>query len=651
MMGDHSGQSGAALPGQTSRSRSSSFLAGMSRDAMLRHGLAALWIVALYFMRNPYRGVRHDAVLYFGQLQSHLTQGWLHGDLFFLSNLQDKYSVFSTIFAPVLDALGLSSAEIVILLSLHALFLFATWQLTAGMPATTRWCALGIALALPHFYSSQHRFAFMEPFLTARSLAEPFAVLALAWLLRGRLVPALVAAAFSAVSHPLIALPAWLVGWRMLCAQDRRWNWAALLVLPAGVLAWLGVAPFDGLAHAYDADWLASVKLANSFVFVTTWLISDWQQVLFDAGLLWLCARDTSSPLGRLARASLIVTIAGLLASWIGVDLLHNILLTQLQLWRVTWIAHLVALLSLGPLLIGLWHRDSKGRLAVFAVLLGAITVSSTVHTAWLAGLGAFAAVALAESRAVVSLAMVRIGIAACIGGAVLISGVVAVSQSDQLAMGAESGILIGRASALPSTLSALVLAIALLGLWPLMRPGRIAAACSALAVAVLLALGVSHWDQRSDWSRYVEQNQGKPHPFQPLIPTGATVYWADNLLANWALLERSSFYNASQMSGTLFNRETSVTGMARREAINPLVVQSKLCMAVVATGLTTNTYADCKPSLVAVRDVCHLKSVHPDFIVLNSPIELPPLASWRYASTDDSEPAGHFLYACSSIP
>ncbi len=625
-------------------------LSTSSRDSRLRHALAALWIIALYFICNPYRGVRHDAVLYFGQMQLHLTPAWLQGDLFFRFGSQDKYSLFSPMFAPVLQALGLSSAEIAILLPLHALFLFATWRLTTGMPSTTRWCALALAVVLPHFYSARHRFAFAEPFLTARSLTEPFAVLALAWLLRGRLALALAAAAFAAFSHPLMALPAWLVGWRLLCAQDRRWNWAALLALPVTVLAWLQVAPFDALAHSYDEEWFANGRLANSFVFVTSWQIADWEQLVFDAGLLWLCARDTTLPLGRLARATLAVTAGCLVASVVGVDLLHNILLTQLQLWRATWIAHLVAMLSLGPLLVGLWTKSGKGRLAVFALLLGAITVSSTLHTGWVAGLMAFAAVALAQSRVAVSTAVLRIGIAACIVAAILISGVVAVSQHDQLAMGQESGILIGRASAIPSALSMLVLSVALLGLWPLLRPGRIAAVCSAVCAAVLLVTGVWQWDQRNDWARYVEQNQGKPHPFQPLIPVGATVYWPDELLATWALLGRSSFFNAPQMSGTLFNRETSATGTARRDAVGPLVIQHKMCMSIVESGLTGTTEADCKPTDLAVRDVCHLSREHPDFIVLNSPIQAPALASWRYQSSDASEPADHFLYECSKV-
>ena len=627
-----------------------STLSTSRRVLTLRNALAAAWIVALYFVCNPYRGVRHDAVLYFGQMQLHLTPDWLRGDLFFLSNSQDGYSLFSTIFAPVLQALGLSSAEIVILLALHALFLFATWQLTAGMPSTTRWCALSLALVLPHFYSSHHRLAFIEPFLTARSLAEPFAVLALAWLLRGRLMLALVAAAIAAISHPLVALPVWLVGWRLLCAADSRWNWAAVLALPIGLLAWLNVGPFGALLHAYDADWFETVRQANSFVFMASWQIADWEQLVFDSGLLWLCARDGSLPLGRLARATLGVTIGCVIASAIGVDLLHNILLTQAQLWRATWVAHLVAMLSLGPLLFGLWRQDGKGRLAVFAMLLGAITISSTLHTGWVAGLMAFGAVALAKSRVSVSKPVLRIGIAACILAALLISGVVAMSQYDQLSMGPGSGILIGRASAIPSALSALVLSLALLGLWPLLRPARIAAVCSAACMAVLLATGISQWDQRNDWARYVEQNQGRPHPFQALIPVGQTVYWPDELLASWALLGRSSYFNLPQMSGALYSRETSTVGMERRDVVGPLVIQQRMCMSIVASGLTTTTMADCKPTDIAVHDVCHLMKVHPDFIVLNSPIGAPPVASWRHPSSDKSEPADHFLYECSKI-
>jgi hypothetical protein len=287
----------------------------------------------------------------------------------------------------------------------------------------------------------------------------------------------------------------------------------------------------------------------------------------------------------------------------------------------------------------------------VLAILLCAVAVSGYVHTAWVAIAVAFGAVVLARSRVAVSATVLWLGAITCLLAIALVSWIVAVSQSQQLLMGADSGIAIGRASALWSTLPALVLAIALPGLWPLVRGGRVAAGISAVVAVVLLAVSVSQWDQRSDWSRYVEHAQGRPSPFESQIPPGATVYWPDDLLATWALLGRSSFYDPAQMSGVVFNRATSIVGMARREAINPLVIQSRMCQQVVATGLTTTTIADCRPTLVAVHDVCHLKAVHPDFIVLDQPIEVPPLAAWKHPSEDRSEPAAHFLYACDRIP
>jgi hypothetical protein len=61
---------------------------------------------------------------------------------------------------------------------------------------------------------------------------------------------------------------------------------------------------------------------------------------------------------------------------------------------------------------------------------------------------------------------------------------------------------------------------------------------------------------------------------------------------------------------------------------------------------------ADCKPTDAAVHDVCHAaKGVHPDFIVLDSPLVAPARAIWRHASPDGSEPADHFLYECRSFP
>ncbi|MEP6501976.1 MAG: hypothetical protein ABJD97_01490 [Betaproteobacteria bacterium] len=620
------------------------------RSRRVQMALGVLWIVALYFLCRPYRGVRHDAMLYFGQAQLHLTPDWLHGDLFFLSNSQDNYSAFSTLFAPVLHAFGLSTAEIVVLLGLHALFLFAAWQLTAGLSTTVRWIALALALVLPHFYASEHRFSYAEPFLTARTLAEPFALLAIAASLRGHRVWAVLALVVAALSHPLIALPAWLVVWRLWGDKDERWNWGALVVVPLLALAALGIGPLGGLLHRYDLDWWLGVQRTSPFIFIANWDLVAFQQLAFDIGLLWLCGRDTITPLGRLARASSAVAIGCLIVTMLGVDLAHNVLITQLQLWRASWIAHLVAQLSMGPLLVRLWDRNDKGRLAVFLVLLAAIAIGATVKTGWIIGVAALVSVRFSESRHVVGRGLMRIGIAACVLGMVAVSGVQVASYHDQVHMGAASGLLVGRDSAIPVALTALMLALALVGLWPLARPSARSAAIGAATGVAVLALGVWQWDQRTDWARFVEQHQGQPHPFQAAIPARAQVYWPDDLLASWALLGRSSFYTQAQAAAAPFSRETSIATTARVKAVTPLLVQTDVCRSLIEMGLSDTTASECKPSDVAVIDVCHLTAHGPDFIVLDSPLQAPPVARWHYQPSDSSPPTDYLLYDCNKI-
>ena len=615
-----------------------------------RTAFGVLWIVALYFLCRPYRGVRHDAMLYFGQAQLHLTPSWLYDDLFFLSNSQDKYSAFSALFAPVLNLFGLSTAEIVVLLALHALFLFAAWRLTAGMSATARWVALCIALVLPHFYATDRRFSYAEPFLTARTLAEPFALLAIASALRDRKAWTLLWLVVATLGHPLIALPAWLVVWRLWGDQDERWNWGVLAIVPLLALAALGVGPLGSLLHRYDLDWWLIVQRTSPFIFMSHWDLPACEQLGLDLGLLWLCGRDASAPLGRLARAAMAVAIGCLIVTMLGVDLAHNVLITQLQLWRAAWIAHLVALLSLGPLLVRLWNRNDRGQLAVFLLLLAATAVGVTLKTGWIIAAAAFVMVRLVERDVPIGRGVVRIGIVACALGMVAVSGVQAVSYHDQVLLGPASGQLIGRDSAIPVALPALMFTLALVGLWPLVRPSARSVAVGVVTGVAVLALGISQWDQRSDWARYVEHHQGQPHPFQAIIPARAQVYWPDDLLASWALLGRSSFLTEAQAAAAPFSRETSMAAIDRLQVVSPLVIQSTVCHSLVEMGMTNTKASECKPSDVAVIDVCHLTKHGPDFIVLDSPLQAPPVARWHYQPSDSSPPTDYLLYDCNKI-
>src|SRR6202008_1812934 len=53
--------------------------------------MAMLWIAALWLICRPFRGIRHDAILYVGQTFNAMWPGQLSGDWFFLTASQDRY--------------------------------------------------------------------------------------------------------------------------------------------------------------------------------------------------------------------------------------------------------------------------------------------------------------------------------------------------------------------------------------------------------------------------------------------------------------------------------------------------------------------------------------------------------------------------------
>ena len=613
---------------------------------------AVLWVVALYLVCRPYRGVRHDAMLYFGQAQLHLTPEWMSKDLFFLHSSQDRYSAFSTLFAPVLQSLGMSTGEIVALLVLHAIFLVAAWRLTAGMSTPMRWTALVVAIVLPHHYASEKRFGYDEPFLTARTLSEPFVLLGLAAAARRRWRGAAGWMSVATLAHPLIALPGWLMGWRLLCERDRRANWLALLVLPVFALAAFGLRPFDGLLQRYDPLWLDMVDKANTFVFLRSWTLPDWQTVGFSAALLWLAGTDRESPLAGLWRAACVVLIGCDLVSYIGCDLLHDVLITQLQLWRAGWIAQLLSWIALAPVALRLWRLNSKGHLAAAVLVLASVMVSSTARTAWELVAVAVLSIWLAYSRFEIRRLLVVLGIAACALGMVGITWVEYTFNMNQLMVGAGSGMVAGTPNGVLGLLPGLILSLALIGLWPLVRPSIASVAVATLVGLVTLLVGAATWDQRDAWSTLIERSQGHPHPFDAFMPQQAQVYWPEQVLPAWALLGRASFYSQAQGASTLFSRDTAQEIFHRLEIVGPHLLQTSVCEDLVLKGKIHLPLSSCRATDVAMIDVCHPDKgrVGPDFLVLTTPLLAPPVARWRFPNPDGFRPIDYLLYDCKKL-
>lgn len=599
--------------------------------------VAGLWLLA-----RPYIGVRHDGVLYMGQTLLQLQPESLSHDLFFAFGSQDKFSIFSRVSAALYQTLGMAHAQQVLLAVCHGALLVAVALLLRPLRTRTeRWLGLAAVAAMSHVYGGLGIFSFAESFVTARTLAEPLSVLAIAACLYGRsfLTASLIVAAL--IAHPLVAFPALIVCWQLQSARDARWRWAILLVGLPIALALAGISPFAGLFQRFDPAWSALVHEVNAHVLVSKWGLIDWQGVTMDAALLFACGRMLPQSLARLCRATLGTALALTLVSAVGADLLSSVLITGLQLWRGLWLAHLLAMACLPALLLHLWRAGESGRLCAVATALAAVSVNALWPAAWAfevwAGLTAWLwATNQSLSPAFARIAFVATGLA--IAAVAIVAG--AGTASSLLAAGAtlDAGMWLWVLFSSP----VLTLPLAF-GLLRAAGMGGAKRAIAMTAAVLLVMVGAALWDRRSAWIEYVESTSPGQHPFARLIPPHAQVYWPDELAATWLLLERPSFFSNHQGAGLLFNRPTAMEFARRRPALATLSLQREICGILGAlNGDGRND--ECVPDQDVIDDLCRFPQ-GPDYLVLPYRLARGVIGEWTFDRAPKHKT--YYLYDC----
>lgn len=607
--------------------------------------IAVLWLIA-----RPYRGVRHDGVLYLGQTLGHLMPDTIGRDLFLAYGSQDRYSIFSAVMGPLVSWLGVGTSQIAVLLLSEVVFVLACWALLAELPRKMRWLALLAVVALPHTYGGDGIFAFAEPFLSARSLAEPLALVSLALFLRGRAAWSLVAMLGAAIAHPLVALPAIAIAWIALCLKDRRWAWVAVVVVLAAAAGLMGLAPFAALWQRYDPAWWAVVREVNTHVLLSSATNVDWAATALDIALLGLSLRVLAEgPLARMVRALLGCTVVSCVIWGVGTDLLHDVLLTQLQLWRIFWLTHLLATLLLPLPLLALWRRGGVGQWAAAALVLSVVAVGGTLQTCWLCVAWTLLSLVVLRARTPVSPKVVRLAVLASGLATVVVTAFVgfstwgaSVAAPDRF--NGASGLQIGLG---------LTVVTAAIGVG-VMRGLEGTGHRRLAAFVVLLGLAgcsLCWWDQRSEWQRFVESGlQRSQQPFEGKLAPGASVYWEQSLLDPWLLIHRPQFFDQQQGSGALFNRSNAMAFEARKSVMAPLLVRKAICNTVASlTGADPSDPDTCAPDADAMEELCG-QVVRPDFLVVRTGPNggaTGANATWTFRASDPRLSRTYRLYAC----
>lgn len=622
----------------------------MLHQSRLQQLAALLAIGAWMLLAHPYEGLRHDGVLYLGQALLHSRVPGLIQDTFFAGGSQDTYSIYAHLMVPLYEHLGLMVTHVGVLLTGWLLMIGAVLALLRRLEPlgfAPLWGALAFAVMSP-IYGGITIIGYGEPFVTARSFAEPVLLWSLVALLDGRKLVAAGLQVLAAAFHPLMTLPVMVVSACFLVQSNRRWLWLLATVPVVWLAAIAGIRPWDGLLEAYAPDWWGLVETSNPMVMLSKWTRDDKLRVLLDiAILLAVCRLRPADCRTRLLYAVVAATVALMSATSIGVDIFHSVLVTQLQLWRVHWIGHLLAM-ALSPwLVLRLYRLGGLWPVSACALVLALMNSHGSMQHG-LAAMSLWALVSLAAWRLTdVSPAALRTTCGCILLCALALPAYQLNEQLQQLSWQSPEtfwGDGFYRLAASPP--------VAVLGFATLVfvagkgRAGRF----TALSLSALLMCAAAlNWDQRPDLARAVETPVETTHPFVAHLTSAATVYWPQQLVAVWGLLQRPSHFATQQGAGLLFNHDTAVVFGARKQAYRQIRSTYESCRVAALIAKSGAARRDCDmPALNQLAAICRQQD-RPDFMVLPGLLPWQPLATWSPPS--HREPPQRFaLYACTQL-
>lgn len=521
--------------------------------------LACLWVTG-------YAGLSGDAQLYALQGLTHAGATRLDADLFFAYGSQDAFSLFPRLYAPLIRALGVGDAALLVTLaSLLALFtasamLFGAWG--------GRWGALAavtLTAVWPVPYAADSVLRVAQTLATPRPAAAALALAAIALWTAGRRWAALLAALGAALLHPLMAWPALavLAILRFGALRSAGLALGGLLVLLLVVAT--GLPGADRLSLRIDPAWLGAVLERSPFVAPSQWTADDWSLLALGATLPALAALRLDGDPRRVLLGASALALAGVAMTAVGGDVLRLAIIYQAQPWRAIWLARWLGLGAAGVLLMR-WSR-TRDPLDLTAALgvLGAETA--------LAGTGLVVmAAALAACAVARRFAGKRAARLALWGSWALSTQALGWRLLGQPAEWLTREALAPFEPVVPIPLNTpfvvLLAAIPLLLLAhrcaPRLRAGgvRILIGVSSLVVAAIVAAGVER--VRDAEARELEAMRRAGPRLLAELPTDGAVFWGEDGRRGWFGLEYPVYLSIVQTAGVVFSRGTALEAQRR---------------------------------------------------------------------------------------
>jgi hypothetical protein len=557
-----------------------------------RLGFIAFLLLCIMFwgLSHLYRGIFHDASLYTLQALARLHPGSLSQDVFLRFGSQDRYTIFSSIYAAASRWLGPEDAAAWLTLASQAALLTAAWSLARVlMPARLALIGVCVLLAIPGEYGGYRIFSCIEQFLTPRMAAEALALAGIGAALRSRHRLAALLMLLALVVHPIMAsagIAVWLcLYWIPPGARSRASLFAAALAM----LVCLSALALCIGGGRFDAVWLQLVRERSPYLFLANWQLDDWGRVATTLSTLAVGVRAVDSARGRaLCLAAFATTAGGLLLAFLACDTLHLVLFAQWQPWRSEWLGTVTAALMLPLIMPALWSLGACGRAA--ALLLAAAWIFGATDFALMAPIAPL--VLWSQQRLARSTAKLVLG-GAC--------GMLAIAVAWRLGTNFQFTDAHYLDLAIPSWMRRAVsfardgsfpLALIAFTAWlTVTARGRFGLAAVtalvALACSALLPPAWARWSTRD----FPQQRVAQFAPWRERISPGADVFWPDSPIAAWIVLNRPNYLSSMQTSGMVFSRNAALELKRRAQELQSIVPpQAFLGWENAAPGLGLST-------------------------------------------------------------
>lgn len=590
--------------------------------------------------RRPFWGIVHDNRLYAVQALRYNNPDVFNDDLFFRYGSQDSFTLFSPIYAWLIRLVGLDAATMALTAAGQLLWIVAAVALVrAILPRPYTWLALLLIATYGTVYGGNFVFSLAEGFATPRLFAEALSLAAIAAFLGTRHVLAAGLIILAALLHPLMAAPP--AAALILMAAFRNGSWRApLLLIAAGTAALIAFLAVVHLARLpfppmIDPEWKFIAGTRSVQLLISKWSAVDWLSTVGD-GLILVIACFAATPVIRqLLAITVALAASSILLSYVGFDLLDNLLLGQLQIWRTTWLLRALAPIAMTLIIYDICLRNTPQRRTLLGLCLVVCFVIAVAASAGIPSLGLPCALLLAvlffeDRRKHDDQAFRRLVSAVCgfTGAVIAVAAILMLFKLYDADNRAQDPLLSNYAplEIIPAFIPVGVL---VLGFFIFLR--RSASPVWAVVAAGILLYGAWNWDQREPWRRYMDSAPDINAELSRPVAPDEVVYWPGNIMGVWGALERKSYFAPIQGAGSIFNRETALEFLRLLKSARKFEVGSSWATQFLGVLAPAEEGTDISEKKVEKSDLAALcsEATPPDVVVISQKIDGVPSERW----------------------